>query len=66
MHDHLTEVYKGEAPKPNLGPPVGDVQAFTEDELDVALSQMRSNKSVGCDATSKELLAGVVEVEAGK
>ena len=66
VHDHLTRVYKGEPPQPNDGVYSGEVSAFTEEELDRALGQLQSGKSVGCDGTSKELLMGLASVEGGK
>ena len=66
VHAHLAQVYKGEPPEPNPSPYQGQVLAFTEAELDTALGQMQSGKSVGFDGTSKELLVGLVEVEGGK
>ena len=66
VHDHLTKVYAGRAPAPNVGPPSETVVGFSEFELDTALGQMQSGKSVGSDGTSKELLVGVCEIEGGK
>ena len=66
VHDHLTQVYTGTPPLPNQGPPVGEVQGFTEEELDRALEQMQPGKSVGSDGTSKELLLGICGLDGGK
>ena len=65
IHDHLTEVYKG--PDIQRYPDTNcEVRAFSADELLLALSGLRSSKSVGLDLTSAELLRGLIEVEGGQ
>ncbi|CAE7583299.1 pol [Symbiodinium sp. CCMP2456] len=66
VHDHLEGVYKGDPPQQPQKGFQGEVKAFTEDELDVALGQLQAGKAVGGDGTSKELLAGICSVEGGK
>ncbi|CAE7541494.1 unnamed protein product [Symbiodinium sp. CCMP2456] len=65
IHDHLTEVYRGRPPRP-CAALQEEVQAFTIEELEVALGQMQGGKAVGCDGTSKELLVGLAGIEGGK
>ncbi|CAE6963578.1 unnamed protein product [Symbiodinium sp. CCMP2592] len=65
IHDHLQSVYQGRGVKPNKGVYEGEVTAFSEEELRVALSQMKRCKSVGVDGTSTELLQALVEVDGG-
>ncbi|CAE7726001.1 pol, partial [Symbiodinium sp. CCMP2456] len=66
VHDHLQQVYKGAKVMGNEGPFQGDTKAFTEEEFDLALGQMKGGKSVGIDGTSKELFVGLVSVPGGK
>ncbi|CAE7662879.1 unnamed protein product [Symbiodinium sp. CCMP2456] len=66
VHKHLAEVYRGPGVAPNSGVFTGPTQAFTVEELDVALGQMQGGKAVGVDATSKELLQGVARAEGGR
>ncbi|CAE7247538.1 R1A1-element\ORF2 [Symbiodinium sp. CCMP2456] len=66
VHNHLEQVYKGERVMKNEGQFEGDTKAFTEEEFDVALGQMKGGKSVGIDGTSKELFLGLVDVPGGK
>ncbi|CAE7854601.1 unnamed protein product, partial [Symbiodinium necroappetens] len=67
VHDHLSGIYKGQG---------GDIQpvydtsqevtAFTVEELQTALGQLKGSKSVGRDLTSKELLLGIVHTDGGQ
>ncbi|CAE7737335.1 unnamed protein product, partial [Symbiodinium sp. CCMP2456] len=67
IHDHLSSIYKGQGQ--DIQPiydPCQEVVAFTVDELQQALGQLKGSKSVGRDLTSKELLTGLVNTEGGQ
>ncbi|CAE7294318.1 unnamed protein product [Symbiodinium sp. CCMP2592] len=66
VHDHLEAVYEGRGVEPNKGVFPGETAAFTVEELDKALGQMQTSKSVGVDGTSTELLVGMSKVQGGK
>ncbi|CAE7040418.1 unnamed protein product, partial [Symbiodinium sp. CCMP2456] len=67
VHDHLSGIYKGQGSDIQ---PVYDtsqeVTAFTVEELQTALGQLKGSKSVGRDLTSKELLMGIVNTDGGQ
>ena len=65
VHQHLAQVYGGD-PLPEVQQPwVGDVKAFTLEELQKGVSQLKTGKAVGIDKTSTELLRGLMEVPGG-
>ena len=66
IHQHLTQVYKGAAPVAEDFRFDGEVQAFTMQEMRDALALLKSQKSVGSDYTSQELLVGVMTVPGGE
>ena len=66
VHNHLAEVYGGEEVAEIPGKWVGDVCAFTTEELRLAVSQLSKGKSVGVDKTSTELVLGLMEVPGGE
>ncbi|CAE7487330.1 jockey\pol [Symbiodinium sp. CCMP2592] len=65
IHDHFQEVYRDPRVSPPVTIPTGDVEAFTLDELWTGLKQLKGQKAVGCDLTSKELLVGICNAEGG-
>ena len=65
MHTHLSGIYEGPE-LPDLPVLQGSFQAFSVDELQLALGQLKRGKSVGIDLTSTELLQALVLVEGGR
>ena len=65
VHRHLLQVYGGEDLPDRPGRIVGDVQAFTIEELRLGVSQMKTGKAVGADKTSAELIYGLMDVPGG-
>ena len=65
IHEHLSSIYQTGRLLPELPAWEGEAQAFTEEELRLALSQGGSGKAVGVDQTSLELLRGICEVPGG-
>ncbi|CAE7773125.1 unnamed protein product [Symbiodinium sp. CCMP2592] len=65
VHDHLSRIYKGVDIEPKYLPDQPAV-AFTVEDLKAALTQLKGQKSVGRDLTSKELLQAVVNIEGGE
>ena len=64
IHEHLAKVYDGPEVRKyrDTGP---TVRAFTLEELQLAISGLKSSKSVGVDLTSAELFRGIIRVEGG-
>ena len=66
VHQHLAGVYQGEPPSAHEFKYTGEVRAFTMQEMREALSMLKSQKAVGSDYTSRELLVGVMGVPGGE
>ena len=64
VEKHLKQLYQGQA-TPKTVVHEGEVEAFTVDEVRVAVGEMKAGKSVGVDGTCKELFQGLLEVEGG-
>ena len=65
VHNHLEGVYKGDGVQPNSGIFAGATKGFDQEELRVALGQMKTGKSVGVDGTSAELLKALADLPGG-
>ncbi|CAE7349607.1 RTase [Symbiodinium sp. CCMP2592] len=65
IHNHFQGVYQGSRVQEVVESPPGDVRAFDLDELWAGLRQLKGQKAVGCDLTSKELLQGICMAEGG-
>ena len=66
VHKHLSQVYQGSAPDASAYRYHGEIQAFTVEEMREAMVKLKSQKAVGSDYTSRELLAGVMTVPGGE
>ncbi|CAE7752980.1 pol [Symbiodinium sp. CCMP2456] len=66
VHEHLAGVYQGNQPVSQDYRYTGEVRAFTLEEMRDALSMLKSQKAVGSDLTSRELLVGVMGVPGGE
>ncbi|CAE7776408.1 unnamed protein product [Symbiodinium sp. CCMP2592] len=65
VHRHLAAVYAGEGVSEEPKAWVGDVRAFSMEELRVGVQHLKRGKAVGADQTSTELIQGIMEVEGG-
>ena len=65
VHQHLAQVYGGRELPEEVQRFTGDVEAFTLEELQLGVSQMKTGKAVGIDKTSTELIRGLMDVPGG-
>ena len=65
VHQHLAQVYGGRELPAEVQRYTGDVEAFTLEELQLGVSQMKTGKAVGIDKTSTELVRGLMDVPGG-
>ena len=66
VHKHLQNIYETGDTLRELPPWQGEVEAFTLDELDMALQAGHRGKAVGLDQTSQELLQGICATPGGR
>ena len=64
-HEHFQQIFAGKG-LPRVPPLTGNCRAFSAGELEVALGQLKTGKSVGVDLTSTELLRAVVQIDGGE